>query len=44
MHSAPALASKVIEAKKPGQVVSLALSTQAGTQTVKVRLGQAPID
>ena len=36
--------SKVIEAKKPGQVVSLALSTQAGTQTVKVRLGQAPIN
>jgi len=36
--------SKVIEAKKPGQVVSLAVSTQAGAQTVKVQLGQAPID
>jgi S1-C subfamily serine protease len=36
--------SKVIEAKKPGQVVSLKLATQAGTQTVKVRLGQGPVD
>jgi S1-C subfamily serine protease len=39
----PAL-SKAIEAKKAGQVVSLKLATQAGTQTVKVRLGQGPID
>lgn len=36
--------SKAIEAKKPGQVVSLKLATQAGTQTVKVRLGQGPVD
>ena len=36
--------SKAIAAKKPGQVVSLKLATQAGTQTVKVRLGQGPID
>ena len=36
--------SKAIEAKKPGQVVSLKLATEAGTQTVKVRLGQGPID
>jgi S1-C subfamily serine protease len=36
--------SKAIEAKKPGQVLTLKLATQAGTQTVKVRLGQGPID
>jgi S1-C subfamily serine protease len=36
--------SKVVEAKEPGQVVSLKLSTQAGTKTVRVHLGQAPID
>jgi S1-C subfamily serine protease len=36
--------SKVIEAKKPGQVVSLTVSTQAGTETVRVHLGQGPID
>ena len=36
--------SKAIEAKKQGQTVSLKLSTQAGTQTARVRLSQRPID
>ena len=36
--------SKAMEAKKPGQIMSLKLATQAGTETVKVRLGQGPID
>jgi S1-C subfamily serine protease len=36
--------SNVIEAKKPGQVLSLTVSTQAGTETIQVRLAQAPVD
>ena len=36
--------SNVIEAKKPGQVVSLTVSTQSGTETIQVHLAQAPVD
>ncbi len=36
--------SNVIEAKKPGQVVSLTVSTEAGIETIQVRLAQAPVD
>ena len=36
--------SNVIEAKKPGQVVSLTVGTEAGTETIQVRLAQAPVD
>ena len=36
--------SKVIDAHKPGQKVSLSLSTASGTKTVSVRLGEGPID
>ncbi len=36
--------SNAIEAKKPGQVVSLRVSTEAGTETVQVPLAQAPVD
>ena len=36
--------SKVIDAHKPGQTVSLTLSTRSGTETVSVRLGEGPID
>jgi S1-C subfamily serine protease len=36
--------SKVVDAHKPGQTVSLLLSTRSGTKTVSVRLGEGPID
>jgi S1-C subfamily serine protease len=36
--------SKVIDTHKPGQTVSVVLSTQSGTKTVSVRLGEGPID
>jgi S1-C subfamily serine protease len=36
--------SNVIEAKKPGQVVSLTVGTEAGIETIQVRLAQAPVD
>jgi S1-C subfamily serine protease len=36
--------SNVIEAKKPGQIVSLTVSTEAGTEAIQVRLAQAPVD
>jgi S1-C subfamily serine protease len=39
----PAL-SKVIEALKPGDTVSLSVSTGNGTQTLRVHLAQGPID
>jgi len=34
----------IVKTYKPGQVMKLTLSTQTGTQTLSVRLGQAPID
>ena len=36
--------SNAVEAKKPGQVVNLTVSTQSGTETIQVRLAQAPVD
>ncbi len=36
--------SNAIEAKKPGQVVSLTVGTEAGTETIQVHLAQAPVD
>jgi S1-C subfamily serine protease len=36
--------SNAVEAKKPGQVVSLTVSTQSGTETIQVNLAQAPVD
>lgn len=36
--------SNAIEAKQPGQVVSLRVSSQSGTGTIQVHLGQAPVD
>jgi S1-C subfamily serine protease len=36
--------SNVIEAKKPGQIVSLTVSTEAGTEAIPVRLAPAPVD
>jgi S1-C subfamily serine protease len=35
--------SKAIQAKKPGDLVTLTVSTQQGTETLHVHLGQAPI-
>ncbi|MGC8628443.1 MAG: S1C family serine protease [Acidimicrobiales bacterium] len=34
----------IIKTYKPGQVMKLTVSTQTGTETLSVRLGQAPID
>ncbi len=36
--------SDAIEAEQPGQVVSLTVSTQSGTETIPVHLAQAPVD
>jgi S1-C subfamily serine protease len=36
--------SKVIAAHRPGQTVSVSLSTASGAKTVSVRLGKGPID
>jgi S1-C subfamily serine protease len=36
--------SNAVEAKKPGQVVSLTVTTPAGTGTVQVHLAPAPVD
>ena len=36
--------SKVIEALKPGDAVSLTVSTDNGTQTVRAHLAQGPVD
>ena len=36
--------SKVVAAHRPGQAVSVSVSTQSGKKTVPVRLGQGPID
>jgi S1-C subfamily serine protease len=36
--------SKVIDAHKPGQTVSVSLSTQSGMEKVSARLGEGPID
>jgi serine protease Do len=36
--------SNVIEAKEPGQVVSLTVGTEAGIETIQVRLAEAPVD
>lgn len=44
-HATPTTAalSRQISPHKPGQVVSLTVSTQHGTRTVQVRLGPGPI-
>jgi S1-C subfamily serine protease len=44
-HATPSTSalSKLMHAKRPGQDVSLTVATQSGTETVRVRLGQAPI-
>jgi S1-C subfamily serine protease len=36
--------SNAIEAKQPGQVVSLRVSSPSGTETIQVHLAQAPVD
>ena len=36
--------SKIVNAHKPGQVVSLTVTTASGTKTVDVTLGKGPID
>jgi S1-C subfamily serine protease len=36
--------SKILDAKRPGEMVTLALSTGSGSTTVKVALGEGPVD
>lgn len=36
--------SKAVDAHKPGETLSITLSTSAGTNTIKVKLGAGPID
>ncbi len=36
--------SKAIGLRRPGQLVSVTVSTQAGTKVLRVRLGEAPVD
>jgi S1-C subfamily serine protease len=44
-HATPSTSalSKLIQAERPGEHVSLTVATQSGTETLQVRLGQAPI-
>jgi S1-C subfamily serine protease len=45
-HPTPttAVLSKQVGMHRPGQQVSLTLSTQNGTHTIQVRLGMGPIE
>jgi S1-C subfamily serine protease len=44
-HATPTTAalSRQVGAHKPGQVVSVTVSTRGGTRTARVRLGMGPI-